>query len=53
MFNTQQALINSSVKNTTIILALLAIDKTVLTEHARDMIQWLLYLTISNLSYEI
>ena len=38
-WRTQQAFINSGVQNTTIIPVLLANDKTVLTEHARDMAQ--------------
>ena len=50
---TQQALIDSGVQNATIILVLLATDKTVLTEHAGDMAQWPVYLTIDNLSHEI
>ena len=32
---------------------LLATDKTVLMEHAGDMAQWPVYLTIGNLSHEI
>ncbi len=32
---------------------LLATDKTVLTEHAGDMVQWPVYLIIGNLSHEI
>ena len=32
---------------------LLATNKTVLTEHTKGMAQWLVYLTIGNLSHEI
>ena len=32
---------------------LLATDKMVLIEHAKDLAQWPVYLTIGNLSYEI
>lgn len=49
----QQSLINSGVYNAIIILVLLAIDKIVLIKHMRKMIQWLIYLIIGNLSYEI
>lgn len=31
----------------------MATNKTVLTKHARDMAQWPIYLTISNLSHKI
>ena len=52
-WRTQQALIDSGVQNATIIPVLLATDKTVLTEHAGDIAQWPVYLTIGNLSHEI
>lgn len=32
---------------------LLVINKSVLTKHAEDMMQWLVYLVIRNLSYKI
>ena len=44
---------DSVVHNTTIISVLLATDKTVLTKDVKDMAQWLVYLTICNLSYKI
>ena len=49
----QQALIDSGMKNATIITVLLATDRIMLTEHAEDKVQWLVYLNIRNLSYEI
>ncbi len=49
----QQSLFDSGVYNTTIIPVLLATDKIVLIEHAEDMAQWPIYLTIGNLSHEI
>ncbi len=52
-WTTQQSLIDSGVHNATIISMLLVTDKTVLTEHVEDMAQWLVYLTIGNLSHEI
>ena len=50
---THQALIDSSIKNATIISVLLATDKTVLTKYAKNIAQQPVYLTISNLSHEI
>ncbi len=47
-WTTQQSLIDSGIHNATIILVLLAIDKTVLTEYAGEMAQWPINLTIGN-----
>ena len=52
-WRTQQVFMDFGVQNATIIPVLLATDKTVLTEHARDMAQWPVYMTIGNLSHEI
>ena len=52
-WRTQQALIDSGIQNATKIPVLLATNKTVLIEHAGDMAQWPVYLTIGNLSHEI
>ena len=52
-WTTQQALIDSDTQNASVIPVLLAIDKTVLTEHIEEIVQWLVYLTICNLSHEI
>ena len=49
----QHALIDSDTQNANVILVLLATNKTVLTKHARDIAQKLIYLTIGNLSHEI
>lgn len=45
--------IDSDIYNVTIILVLLAIDEIVLTKHMRNKAQWLIYLTICNLSHKI
>ena len=52
-WTTQQASIDSGAQNTNVIPVLLVIGKTVLTENVKDIAQWLVYLIIGNLSYEI
>ena len=49
----QLAIIDFYMINATIMPILLVIDKIVLKEHARDMAQWLVYLTIGHLSHVI
>ena len=45
--------IESDAQNATMVPLLLATNKTMLTEHIRDMAQWPVYLTIGTFSHEI
>lgn len=49
----QQALIDSTTQNTTVISMLFEINKIKFIKYTRDMAQWPIFLTIGNLNYKI